>query len=120
MPRKPSEADMYREYARQLTRIDEQIDNLTQARQVIVVELLRIHPDDGKHDAGDIAVKVNRSRRLDLKAVESKYPRDQRPELYDDTPRVTTAKVREHIAPADLEPFLTESAASVKVVDADA
>lgn len=116
---KPSDADVYAALAARLAALDDQAETIRQARQAIVVELLRMHPDNGRHPAGPIAVQVARSQRIDAKAIEHKYPPEQRPELYDTDPKVSVAKVRANIAPVDLEPFLTESAPTVKVVDSD-
>lgn len=93
-----------------------QAETVAEALAEIDAEILaEVDGVEGKYPAGLVDIQVSRTYRLDLPGIEDKYPPTVRPELYDETPHVTTALVRKHIAPADLDVFLKPSKASVKV-----
>lgn len=92
--------------------IEAVVDSLAEIDAAILAEVDNV---EGTYPAGPVDIQVSRTYRLDLPGIEDKYPPTVRPELYDETPHVTTALVRKHIAPADLDVFLKPSRASVKV-----
>lgn len=101
--------------AKALATLDDKIDGLKGQRDELAGRILDLHPDDGTIDVGGAELVIGRTRRLDLDAIEAKYPAADAPDLYESAPRLTTARVRKHFAPVDLEPFLVDSKPTVKV-----
>lgn len=76
--------------------------------------ILALTDGPDRYAAGPLTVLVSQARTLDKAAVAAKYPAADHPELYETT--VSVKKVREHVAPVDLEPFETVSAPSVRLL----
>lgn len=69
----------------------------------------------GTHQYAGVRVSIERNRRLDVARFRDAYPVDKHPELWKVTVDPDTAAVREHIAPADLDPFYNESTPKVVI-----
>lgn len=99
--------------AARLAAIQAQKADLEQTEKALKQAILALTPGPDTYQAGDISVVVSQARVIDKKAVETKYPADKHPELYSLVP--DTTKIRQHIAPVDLEALQTTSAPSVKL-----
>lgn len=68
---------------------------------------------DGTHDLAGNKVIVTRPRRLDTKAAEKALPFTDRPDLYE--ARISSALLKHHLSPAELEAFQTVGNPTVTV-----
>jgi hypothetical protein len=85
------------------------------ARVKDIDQQIRDHHDYGTYEYAGLRVGIERNRRLDVARFRDAYPVDKHPELWKVTVDPDTAAVREHIAPADLDPFYNEGAPKVVV-----
>jgi hypothetical protein len=100
--------------ASQLASIQEARNMLSNHETEVKAQILALVPGPDRYQAGAHEVLVSAAHRLDLRAIASKYPLAEHPELY--TPSVDVKKVRAHFAPIDMEPLLLPSAPSVKLL----
>lgn len=80
-------------------------------RRQSIKALLNDNLDFGTHTIGAHQVQKRRgAARISADKVAANHPYEQSPELYDTEPRISTEKVKHHLAPAELEGYKTESA----------
>lgn len=109
-----SKSDALAPLATRLAGIQAEREQLTEIEAAIKASVKALTEGPGSYQAGDLTVVISQAGRLDLKAIEDKYPLEERPELYD-APHISTAKAREHFSPVDLEAFTKYAAPSVSV-----
>lgn len=91
-----------------LATIRERIEALKDLEAAVERELLDLLGEESAK-VGDGEVIVSRgARRLDEAALAAAFPSTVRPEFYMTVTKLDTKAVREHVAPAALEPFLKE------------
>lgn len=100
--------------AAELATVQEKINDLRDQESTLKAQILDLtHGDPATYGAGNVDVIVSQASRLNLAAIAKAYPATTHPQLYALTP--DTKAVRHYLAEADLEPFLTRSAPSVKL-----
>ncbi len=90
------------------------VAHINQARRDQIKHTLREHLPTGTHKAGPYTITVRAgARRINPTKITAAFPFDAHPELY--TVTVDLDQGKTHVAPADLEPFTTQAAASVTI-----
>lgn len=98
----------------QLAKVQERIAVLHEQEATLKESILRTckaGPDT--YAAGELAVIVSASRRLDADAIAARYPVAQNPHLYKAV--IDTAAIRQHLSPVQLADLTTVGALSVKL-----
>lgn len=96
-----------------LADVQDRIAKLKDVETDLKAKILDTTEGPDSYTAGPLTVVVTQAMRIDPAEVKAKYPPDKHPELYDLVP--STTKVRQHIAPADLEPLSKPAKPSVSL-----
>lgn len=97
-------ADTLAPLATELAELAAQRKAIDEREKAIKAQIRQLVPGPDTYAAGDATITVSANRRLALDKIAGDYPATEHPYLYDLTP--ATAKVREHLAPADIDRYM--------------